>query len=92
MVGGMNMFCGFGGSGFGGYGYGFGAGMLIMMAFRILIFIGLIVLVVKVVKNYTTNYAINSNSALKILDEKFASGEISEEEYTKKRNLMRQNR
>lgn len=75
------MFCGFGGPGF-----GFGAGMFIMMIFRILIFIGLIVFGVKLIKNYTTN----SNSALKILDEKFASGEISEEEYIKRRNVMTQ--
>lgn len=77
------MFCRFGGSGF-GFGSGFGLSMFAMMGIRILIFIGLIVLGYKLIKNYTAN----SNSALKILDEKFASGEISEEEYIKKRTVM----
>jgi putative membrane protein len=82
------MFCGFGGPGFGfgGPGFGFGTGMFIMMIIRMLIFIGLIVFGVKLIKNYTTN----SNGVLKILDEKFASGEISEEEYIKRRNVMTQ--
>ncbi len=73
------MFCGFRGSGF-----GFSSGMYMMMGIKILVFIALIVIGVKLIKNYTEN----SNSALKILDEKFAKGEISEEEYIKKRAVM----
>ncbi|OAA90595.1 SHOCT domain-containing protein [Clostridium ljungdahlii] len=75
------MFCGFGGSGF-----GFSPWMSMMMAIRILVFIVLIVLGVKFIKSYTPN----SNGALKILDEKFANGEISEEEYTKRRTIITQ--
>ncbi len=75
------MFCGFGGSGF-----GFSPWMFMMMGIRILVFIVLIVFGVKLIKNYTSN----SNGALKILDEKFASGEISEEEYIKRRTVMTQ--
>ncbi|MDR3595397.1 SHOCT domain-containing protein [Clostridium sp.] len=81
------MFCG----GFGGYGYGplnsigYG-GMFLGMGFRLLIFIGLIVLGVKLFKEYTNR----SNPAMKILNEKYAGGEISEEEYLKKRTILSQ--
>lgn len=75
------MFCGFGGSGF-----GFSPWMFMMMGIRILIFIVLIVLGVKIIKSYTSK----SNGALKILDEKFANGEISEEEYVKRRGIITQ--
>lgn len=77
------MFCGFGGSGF-----GFSPWMTVMMIIRILVFTGLIVLGIKLVKNYT----VNSSSAIKILDEKFAKGEISEEEYINRRTVIVQKR
>jgi putative membrane protein len=80
------MFCRFGGPGFAGAGFGFSPWMFVMMGIKMLIFIGIIVLGVRLIKNYT----INSNSALKILDEKFAIGEISEEEYIKRRNVITQ--
>lgn len=82
------MFCGFGYRGFAGAGFGFSPWMFLMMGIRILIFIGIAVLVIRLIKNYTTN----SNSAIRILDEKFAKGEISEEEYIKRRNVMMQKR
>lgn len=75
------MFCGFGGSGF-----GFSPWMPMMMTIRILVFIVLIVLGAKFIKSYTSN----SNGALKMLDEKFVNGEISEEEYTKRRTIITQ--
>jgi putative membrane protein len=76
------MFCG----GFGSYGFGsassLGLGwMFLAMGFRLLIFIGLIVLGIKLFKNYTNK----SNDTVRILDERFANGEISEEDYLKKR-------
>lgn len=79
------MFC----RGFGGYGLGsggsFGFGwMFLAMGFRLLIFIGLIVLTIKLFKKYNNK----SNSSLRILDEKFASGEISEEEYLKRKAIL----
>ncbi len=85
------MFCrGFGG--FGGYGglgqassIGYG-GMFLAMGFKMLIFIILIVLAVKLFKNYTYK----SNGAMKILDEKFASGEISKEEYLSRKTILLQ--
>ena len=84
------MFCrGFGYGGFGGFvpassiGY---EGMFLAMGFRMLIFIVLIVLAVKLFKNYTYK----SNGAMKILDEKFASGEISKEEYLSRKTILSQ--
>ncbi|GEA30595.1 MULTISPECIES: SHOCT domain-containing protein [Clostridium] len=82
------MFC----SGFGGYG-GFGAassigygGMFLAMGVRMLIFIALIVLAFKLFKNYTNK----SNDAMKILNEKFAGGEITQEEYLKRKSVLSQ--
>ena len=81
------MFCG----GFGSYGFGssgsLGFGwMFLAMGFRLLVFIGLIVLVVKLFKNHTNK----SNDTMRILDERFAKGEINEEEYLKRRNILSQ--
>lgn len=78
---------GFGG--FGGHGFGLsgpmGTGwMFLGMGFRLLIFIGLIVIAVKLFKNYTDK----SNEGVKILNERFAKGEISEEEYAKKKIIL----
>ncbi len=84
------MFCGrFGYGGFGnGFGRGFGGSsgsfFLITMGIRIIILIAIIFIIVKLFKKYTNS----SNSALKILDEKFAKGEISEEEYLKRKNII----
>lgn len=82
------MFC----NGFGAYG-GFGpgssigyGGMLLAMGFRMLIFIALIVFAVKIFKNYTNK----SNDAMKILNEKFASGEMTQEEYLKRKTILSQ--
>lgn len=84
------MFCG-GFGGFGGYGFGpsssIGYGwMFLVMGFRLLIFIGLILLVVKIFKNHS----IKSNDSLRIINEKFARGEMSEEEYLRRRTILSQ--
>lgn len=81
------MFCG----GFGGYGFGPSGPlgfnwMLLAMGFRLLVFIGLIFLAVKLFKNYTHK----SNDAMKILDEGFARGEMTEEEYIKRKAALSQ--
>lgn len=79
------MFC----RGFGGYGFGSGGSigfgwMFLAMGFRLLIFIVLIVLAVKLFHKYNNK----SNNSLRILDEKFAAGEISEEDYLKRRAIL----
>ncbi|MFL0269888.1 SHOCT domain-containing protein [Candidatus Clostridium radicumherbarum] len=85
------MFCrGFGGfAGYGPYGYGASGSLgigwyLINMGFRLLIFIGVIILAVKL---YKRHHNFNNNS-MRILDEKFAKGEINEEEYLKKKTIL----
>ena len=80
------MFC----NGFRGYG-GFGPagsigyeGMFLVMGLKLLIFIAIIVVAVKLFKSHTNK----SNDAIKILNEKFASGDISEEEYLKRKAVL----
>jgi len=75
------MFCGYG---YGGLG--FGPWNFVMMGIGILIFIGIIVFAGKLINNNTAN----SSIALKMLDAKFAKGEISEEEYLNKRDVVTQ--
>lgn len=84
------MFCG-GFGGFGGYGFGpsgsIGSGLIFLaMGFRLLIFIGLIVLAVKLFKGHPKK----QSDTMKIIDEKFARGEINEEEYLRRRTILSQ--
>ncbi|MBU5590719.1 SHOCT domain-containing protein [Clostridium sp. MSJ-4] len=81
------MFCGgfrpfdFNSSGSLGFGW-----MFLAMGFRLLIFVGLIFLTVKLFKSFTNK----SNDLMTILNEKFARGEISEEEYLKRKTILSQ--
>lgn len=89
---------GFGGGMMGGYGYGYGPGIgggfgwmgIIGMAVNVLIWIGIIVLVVYLIRRLTggqfhahnvASAGNSSSSALNILNERFARGEITADEY-----------
>ncbi len=76
------MFCG----GYGAYGFGsLGSGFaLLSMGFSFLLFVGLIILAYKLFKQFSSN----SNGVLKVLDLAYVKGEISEEEYIKKKAIL----
>ncbi|KUO52668.1 MAG: hypothetical protein APF76_14350 [Desulfitibacter sp. BRH_c19] len=68
-----------------GYGFEYGwLGMFLSMLVWVFLFLGVILLVTKII-----NKGDNKKSALNILDEKFASGEITEEEYKHKRDVLK---
>jgi putative membrane protein len=91
------MFCrGFSGSGYGHFGGYGGGGMFLMMGFGFLILLIVIFLAFKLMKNHPhsnlsslNNLGFN-NSALNILNERFAKGEIDEDEYAKKKIILNQ--
>lgn len=81
------MFC----SGFGGFrGYG-GPGFFMMIP-MLLILLAVIYFIFKAVssKNLNLSTSKNSSNAMDILNERFAKGEINEEEYaSKKKQLLK---
>ena len=81
------MFC----SGLLGSSYVTGGGMFLMMGFGFLIFLSLIFLAFKLMKvNSPSPYSLSNNSALIILNDRLAKGEIDEEEYTKRKMILNQ--
>ena len=79
------MFCN--GFGFGGSYGGFNFFMMIPMLI-ILLLVGYFIY--KAINNKNLNFAVGTSSsrAIDILNERFAKGEISEEEYTAKKNQL----
>jgi len=71
-----------------GSGYGTGWGMFLMMGFGFLIFLAFVFLVFKLMKVNSPSSFSSSNLALDILNERYAKGEINEEEYTKKKTIL----
>ncbi|MGV8980607.1 SHOCT domain-containing protein [Clostridium sp.] len=92
------MFCrGFLGPNYGQFGSNGGVGMFVMMVFGFLIFLALVLLAFKLLKNNShsnfpslNNSTISNNSALNILNGRLAKGEIDEEEYTKRKIILNQ--
>lgn len=72
-----------------GSSYGNGGGMFLMMILGFLIFLVLIFFAFKIMKsNSTLPISSSGNSALNILNERYANGEIDDEEYTKKKVIL----
>lgn len=72
-----------------GYGYGLmgGFGMIIPLILIVLV----IYAVVKLMQNNNGNYDMQNgkNDAIDILNQRYARGEISEEEYMQKKKMLR---
>ncbi|WP_182200146.1 SHOCT domain-containing protein [Paraliobacillus salinarum] len=66
----------------------YGNGMFGFSFFGLIILIGLVILVVWVVKNGSSEKSNQANNALDILKYRLAKGEISEEEYDRLKNKI----
>lgn len=74
--------------GYGGYGYGmmgYGWGWLMMIGVIALTILGIVALVRYLQHSSRPNYQPAGNNALNILNERYAKGEITEEEYRSKK-------
>jgi len=72
-------------------GYGFGYGGIFMMLIPIVLVAIIVYAILKLTGHSNRNGHYNnirSNSALDILNEHFARGEITEEEYNQKKNMI----
>ncbi|GAA3653914.1 SHOCT domain-containing protein [Asaccharospora irregularis] len=69
----------------GGYGMMSGFGMFIP-----LLLIGLVIYVAFRLSNGSYSIRNKENNAIDILDQRFANGEISEEEYIQKKKMLRE--
>ncbi len=70
-----------------GWGYGMMTwlGMMLIPAAIVIVFLFIIV---KLIMNNNSKNVNESDSAMKILNERFARGEINEEEYKEKKSLL----
>ena len=73
-----------------GFGYGMGWGFGILMFLFWVLIIGLIIWVVVSLtrRNNGMSHATHSNSALEILKERYARGEINREEFEEKKKAL----
>lgn len=74
--------------GYGGYGYGmmgYGWGWLMMIGIFILVVLGIIALIRYLQQSARPDRQVTVKTALDILNERYARGEISDEEYQRKK-------
>lgn len=74
--------------GYGGYGYGmmgYGWGWLMMIGIFILVVLGIVALIRYLQQSARPDTQVRSKTALDILNERYARGEISDEEYQRKK-------
>ena len=72
--------------GYGGYGYGmmgYGWGWLMMIGIFVLVVLGIIALIRYLQQSARPDRPVTSKTALDILNERYAKGEIADEEYLK---------
>ena len=87
------MFCNWFGAGGNGFGGSYGGPNFFMMIPMMIILLMVVYLIFKAINNKNLNYATNNTNtslskAMIILDERFAKGEINEEEYLAKKNQL----
>jgi putative membrane protein len=83
------MFCnGFGYNGVGYNGFG-GFGGILMMIIPIILVVLVIYAVFRLISQPRYDNDRNNNEALNILAQKYAQGDLSEEEYLKKKNILK---
>ena len=82
------------GYGYGGYGNGMMGGIagifmfLVMLFFLVLVVFGFIVLM-KNTRGHHMNDTTQDDNAMKILNERYAMGEVSDEEYNKRKTELK---
>lgn len=73
------------------FGYENSWWFMIYDGLKLLVIIGAVIFIAKILMNRSNNdHASNSNRAINILKERYARGEISEEEYRDKLNKLRE--
>ena len=72
-----------------GYGYNGITGGWIGMLIPLILIVVIVYAVIKLAGNNNTRNGRESDNALDILNERFAKGEINEEEYNQKKALLR---
>lgn len=70
-------------------GFGFGGWLIIYEVIKLILFVILAIVFLRMIFNRSNNQQVKSSTALAIVEERYAKGELSEEEYkTMRKNLM----
>ena len=67
------------------YGGDFGPWIIVVMVFKLVIFVAIIFIAYKIIKKHN----FRSISAINILNERYAKGEIEEEDYLKRKEVLK---